>query len=75
VSDPAAKPQRKSFGPESDFLQTLKGKLVRALLQGEMGTVTGKLVWVDRYSYGILETGASCETLVLKSACATLRLA
>ena len=51
---PAQKPvqkSKKSFGPESDYLQRLKGKpVVIVLLRG--AALHGKLVWVDRYSIG-----------------------
>lgn len=61
MSDPA-KPQRKSFGPESDFLQTLKGKAVHVETVVVSGTMhekvsyDGTLLWVDRYSLGLLVT-------------------
>jgi hypothetical protein len=76
---------KKSFGPESDFFQKLKGREVRAETRvGEHGTprvYQGKLLWVDRYSIGMLAVPYSVreiyvprEMLLYKSALLSLAL-
>lgn len=88
MTDPN-KSQRKSFGPESDFWNKLKGQTVRVrtTMQGTGETEVvycGKLLWVDRYTIGVLVTPylpisgkplESKEVMLFKSVLATVEAA
>ena len=68
---PANLKPKKSFGPESDFFQKLKGQVIEVSLRtGQLWR--GKLLWVDRYSIGIKPSpapghGAPSEVLFFKA--------
>ena len=64
----------KKRGPESPFLDELKGKAVVVQFRGETKDYPGRLVWVDTYSYGI-EFGRRGVAIVLKSAVKFMHLA
>lgn len=72
MSDPKPK-AKKSFGPESDFFQKLKGKSVCVRMKSGAYWL-GRLLWVDRYSIGLLPEDSpgllprtTSETMLLKS--------
>jgi len=68
-------------GPESAFLDTLKGKQIGIVFGGRDEVAIAaptrflrcKLLWVDRYSYGI-ELGGRGVEMVMKHAVARLFL-
>jgi hypothetical protein len=72
------KGEQKSFGPESEFYQRLKGRKV-LIVDHHDNPLAGTLLWVDRYSLGLRLRRArrdltSRELLVYKAGIATIEL-
>lgn len=51
---------RRRYTPESEFYDGLKGRIVDIQLMRRNHPITGRLVWVDRYSLGlqVVQVGA-----------------
>lgn len=65
---PASEPRKRS--PDSMFWDTVKGKSIEVrLLNGS--TLTPKLLWVDRYTIGVVVDG--CEVMLFKHDISTVR--
>ena len=67
------KSEPKKQSPESVFYDTLKGNNVT--LATGAGAMSGKLLWVDRYSIGVFHETAKQEVLIMKNTLITIRLA
>lgn len=50
---PMKKPEGKRRSPESRFYDTLKQNQVQLVLSRDGSVLTGKLLWVDKYSLGL----------------------
>jgi hypothetical protein len=74
VVNKAGGPKKGRKSPESKFYDMLKGQWVRVVFRTGISALTAKLLWVDRYSLGLMDDGGS-ECLVMKSAVATVCLA
>lgn len=60
--------KRKSFGPESDFWNTLKGKRVVIRLRTLTPWLRAELAWVDVFTIGVKEYPNTPVRLIYKQA-------
>lgn len=61
--------RKKYLGPESDFYDECKGKMVRIEFNStpQRESITVRLAWVDRFTIGVLDETTGRKTLLYKS--------